>query len=215
MQWFHRHRLWYSWNPGILVNLLIYKCNAIIPKSATFLTAKITNVVCLKTIKRHTIKVWKMGVGLPFCPAWYRLWCHRKAPQARMSMIWASDGIRNLCGRPVCYCTVEKMWLCLNIYHFPLTISIMLVAVPAQIQTREAERAAGHHFLTLLWPTKLQYVTTAAPCKPPSTAPSLGAGEVVMETRDQSLMVFKSQTNDRPDSKINTVLWNRGSIREV
>lgn len=115
----------------------------------------------------------------------------------------ASDGIRNLCGRPVCYCTVEKMWLCLNIYHFPLTF---------QEQTQEAERAAGHHFLTLLWPAKLQYVTTAAPCRPPSTAPSLGAGVVVMETKDRSLMMFKSQTNDRPDSKINIVLWNWGSV---
>lgn len=124
----------------------------------------------------------------------------------------ASDGIRNLCGRHVCYCTVEKMWLCLNIYHFPLTTSVVLVAVSAQKQTQEAERAAGHHFLTLLWPAKLQYVTTAAPCKPPSTTPSLGAGAVVMETRDQSLMMFKSQTNDRPDSKINIVLWNCGSV---
>lgn len=124
----------------------------------------------------------------------------------------ASDGIRNLCGRPVCYCTVEKMWLCLNIYHFPLTIGVVLVAVSAQKQTREAESAVGHHFLTLLWPAKLQYVTTAAPCKPPSTASSLGAGAVVMETRDQSLMMFKSQTNDRPDFKINIVLWNWGSV---
>lgn len=93
----------------------------------------------------------------------------------------------------VCYCTVEKMQICLNIYlFFSLTITAVLVLTAlAQKQAHEGEMAAGHTCLCSM-SLLLHY----------GNSTSLGARlAVVMETRGQSLMTFKSQT--RSDSKIN------------